>query len=34
MTAAKDGKAKVLDPDTFDVMSALFPQSHVRNINT
>jgi translation initiation factor 3 subunit I len=33
MTAAKDGKAKILDPDTFDVMSELFPQSPVRNIN-
>ena len=33
MTAAKDGKAKVLDPDTFDVMSELYPQNPVRNIN-
>ena len=33
MTAGKDGKAKILDPDTFDVMSELFPQSPVRNIN-
>jgi len=33
MTAAKDGKAKILDPDSFDVMSELFPQSPVRNIN-
>ena len=33
MTAAKDGKAKVLDPDTFDIMSELFPQNPVRNIN-
>ena len=33
MTAAKDGKAKILDPDNFDVMYELFPQSPVRNIN-
>jgi len=33
LTASKDGKAKVLDPDTFDVMSELFPQNPVRNIN-
>jgi translation initiation factor 3 subunit I len=33
MTAAKDGKAKVIDPDTFDVMSELFPQNPERNIN-
>jgi translation initiation factor 3 subunit I len=33
MTAGKDGKAKILDPDTFDVMSELFPQNPVRNIN-
>ena len=33
MTAAKDGKAKVIDPDTFDTMSELFPQNPERNIN-
>lgn len=33
LTASKDGKSKVLDPDTFDVISELFPQSPVRNIN-
>ena len=33
MTAGKDGKAKIIDPDTFEVMSELFPQSPVRNIN-
>ena len=33
MTAAKDGKAKILDPDTFDIMTELFPQNPVRNIN-
>jgi translation initiation factor 3 subunit I len=33
LTASKDGKAKVLNPDTFDVMSELFPQNPVRNIN-
>ncbi len=33
LTAGKDGKAKVLDPDSFDVMSELFPQNPVRNIN-
>ena len=33
LTASKDGKAKVLDPDTFEVMSELFPQNPVRNIN-
>ena len=33
LTASKDGKAKVINPDTFDVMSELFPQNPVRNIN-
>jgi translation initiation factor 3 subunit I len=33
MTAAKDGKAKILDPDNFDIMTELFPQNPVRNIN-
>ena len=33
MTAAKDGKAKILDPDNFDIMTDLFPQNPVRNIN-
>ena len=33
ITAAKDGKAKILDPDNFDVMSELFPENPVRNIN-
>ena len=33
ITASKDGKAKVLNPDTFDIMSELFPQNPVRNIN-
>ena len=33
MTAAKDGKAKILDPDNFDLMTELFPQNPVRNIN-
>ena len=33
MTAGKDGKAKILDPDTFDIMTELFPQNPIRNIN-
>ena len=33
LTASKDGKAKVLNPDTFDIMAELFPQNPVRNIN-
>ena len=33
LTASKDGKAKVLNPDTFDIMSELFPQNPERNIN-
>ena len=33
LTASKDGKAKVINPDTFDIMSELFPQNPVRNIN-
>ena len=33
ITAAKDGKEKILDPDNFDVMSELFPENPVRNIN-
>ena len=33
MTSSKDGKAKILDPDTFDIMTELFPQNPVRNIN-
>ena len=33
LTASKDGKAKVINPDTFDIMWELFPQNPVRNIN-
>jgi len=33
LTASKDGKAKVINPDNFEVMSELFPQNPVRNIN-
>ena len=33
ITSSKDGKAKILNPDTFDVMTELFPQNPVRNIN-
>ena len=33
LTASKDGKAKVINPDTFDILSELFPQNPVRNIN-
>ena len=33
LTASKDGKAKVINPDTFEIMSELFPQNPVRNIN-
>lgn len=33
LTASKDGKAKVLDPDYFDVISEMYPQNPTRNIN-
>ena len=33
ITSSKDGKAKILNPDTFEVMTELFPQNPVRNIN-
>lgn len=34
LTASKDGKSKVLDPDNFEVISELFPQNPIRNINS
>jgi translation initiation factor 3 subunit I len=33
ITSSKDGKAKILNPETFDIMTELFPQNPVRNIN-
>lgn len=34
LTASKDGKALVLDPNTFELITTLFPQSPTRNINS
>ena len=33
LTASKDGKSLILDPDTFDIMETLFPDNPTRNIN-
>lgn len=33
LTASKDGKAKVIDPDSFEVVSTMYPQNPTRNIN-
>jgi translation initiation factor 3 subunit I len=33
LTASKDGKSLVLDPDTFDIMETLYPDNPTRNIN-
>ena len=34
LTASKDGKSCVIDPDTFEVIHTLYPQDPTRNINT
>lgn len=34
LTASKDGKSLVLDPDNFNVVQTFFPQSPTRNINS
>ena len=34
LTASKDGKSHVLDPDTFDIIGTLQPQNPTRNINS
>lgn len=33
MTASKDGKANIIDPDTFDIIHTLYPQEPSRNLN-
>ena len=33
LTASKDGKSLVLDPDTFDIMKTLYPDNQTRNID-
>jgi translation initiation factor 3 subunit I len=34
LTASKDGKSCILDPDTFDIIHTLFPQDPTRNLNS
>ena len=34
LTASKDGKSLIVDPDTFDVMNTLHPQDPTRNLNS
>ena len=34
LTASKDGKAHVINPDTFDIVQTFFPQNPTRNINS
>lgn len=34
LTASKDGKSLVLDPDTFNIIETLHPQNPTRNINS
>lgn len=34
LTASKDGKSLLIDPDTFDIMKTFHPQNPTRNINT
>jgi len=34
LTTSKDGKACIIDPDTFDIVQTLFPQDPTRNINS
>jgi translation initiation factor 3 subunit I len=34
LTASKDGKACVIDPDTFEVIHSLYPKDPTRNVNT
>lgn len=34
VTASKDGKSCVIDPDTFEVLHTMFPQNPTRNLNS
>jgi translation initiation factor 3 subunit I len=34
LTASKDGKSCVIDPDTFDIIHTMFPQNPSRNLNS
>jgi translation initiation factor 3 subunit I len=34
LTASKDGKSCIIDPDTFDVIHTLYPQDPTRNLNS
>jgi translation initiation factor 3 subunit I len=34
LTASKDGKSLVIDPDTFEVLHTMFPQNPTRNLNS
>lgn len=34
ITASKDGKAQVLNPDTFDIIHTLYPNDPTRNLNS
>jgi len=34
LTASKDGKSLVIDPDTFEVLQTMFPQDPTRNLNS
>jgi translation initiation factor 3 subunit I len=34
LTASKDGKSCVIDPDTFEVLHTMFPQNPTRNLNS
>lgn len=34
LTASKDGKSCIVNPDTFDVIHTLFPQNPTRNLNS
>jgi len=34
LTTSKDGKACILDPDSFDVIHTIFPQDPTRNLNS
>jgi translation initiation factor 3 subunit I len=34
LTASKDGKSCIIDPDTFEVIHTMFPQNPTRNLNS
>jgi translation initiation factor 3 subunit I len=34
LTASKDGKSCIIDPDTFEVLHTMFPQNPTRNLNS